>query len=630
MASDVKCLKVFIASPGGLEEERKAFREEIHDSNEADAVARGVLFQPIGWEDTLSGVGRPQSIINKEIEEADYFLLVLWDRWGSPPHSGSGAYTSGTEEEYHVALDCFHAAAKPMRQLVMMFKAVDYRQLSDPGPQLQSVLKFKSEVEIQKKHLFFTFDRVDGFRKRLRLHLAAWVRDEENRRRGGAGEPMPPDPIIGPEMPSDSGIARAPETLTPEASAIEKAWQLVNEGRLTEAEVEFARLIVAHPRPQTLTNYGIFLRRVGRPIQAMDFFDNALTAATNQNDELALADVYLARGMALHERGELTSAEDMLRKALEIYDKLGRLDQVGVCSRRLGLVLQARGELDRAEELCRNALAISQKLGLIHHQAEDYSNLGIVLRARGQIRGAEEMFRKSLDFEEKLGRLEGQAADLGNLGAVLQARGDLNGAEAMYRKALELNEKLHLLEGTANTYGNLGNLMLSRGNLEVAEQMYRKSLEIHEKLGDLQGEAITLGHLGGVMYMRGNLADAEMLCRRALALNQKMRTLEPMIGNYHYLAYALRARGEVATAEEMIRKALEIAENLQRLEDIVSSYLVLAEMLQTRGDLKGAREMYSKALENAEKLGSKELIARAKQSLGSCSDVMRQSSALLH
>ncbi|MFK7787405.1 MAG: hypothetical protein AB8B56_19935 [Crocinitomicaceae bacterium] len=56
--------KVFIASPGGLEDERRAFSEEIEKYNRVEAMHRGVIFQPVGWEDTLPGIGRPQSIIN--------------------------------------------------------------------------------------------------------------------------------------------------------------------------------------------------------------------------------------------------------------------------------------------------------------------------------------------------------------------------------------------------------------------------------------------------------------------------------------------------------------------------------------------------------------------------------------
>jgi hypothetical protein len=143
MASKISCLRVFIASPGGLAEERKAFREEIQDYSEAESIPRGVLFQPVGWEDTLGAVGRPQTIINEDVRDSDYLILLLWNRWGSPPDTRSSRFTSGTEEEYRIAMECYNSQDFPMRKLVMMFKSVDPQQLTDPGPQLQKVLEFR-------------------------------------------------------------------------------------------------------------------------------------------------------------------------------------------------------------------------------------------------------------------------------------------------------------------------------------------------------------------------------------------------------------------------------------------------------------------------------------------------------
>jgi hypothetical protein len=49
-----------------------------------DALSRGVCFISIGWEETLGAIGRPQELINEDLRECDYFVLVLYDRLGSP------------------------------------------------------------------------------------------------------------------------------------------------------------------------------------------------------------------------------------------------------------------------------------------------------------------------------------------------------------------------------------------------------------------------------------------------------------------------------------------------------------------------------------------------------------------
>ena len=162
MPTDLKLYRVFIASPGGLQDERKAFRDQLREYSDAEAKPRGMLFDPVGWEDTLGAVGRPQSFINEDVRASDFLVLLLWDRWGSPTGKDSSGFSSGTEEEYSVALECYRDATAPMKQIVLMFKGVDARQINDPGTELQKVLEFKERIERDKTHLFHTFETILG------------------------------------------------------------------------------------------------------------------------------------------------------------------------------------------------------------------------------------------------------------------------------------------------------------------------------------------------------------------------------------------------------------------------------------------------------------------------------------
>ena len=76
-------------------------------------MARGVLFVPAGMKASFSAFGREQT--GPQILESDYFILLLWDRWGSAAGSPAGAVSkSGTEAEYTVALECYRNPERPM------------------------------------------------------------------------------------------------------------------------------------------------------------------------------------------------------------------------------------------------------------------------------------------------------------------------------------------------------------------------------------------------------------------------------------------------------------------------------------------------------------------------------------
>jgi tetratricopeptide (TPR) repeat protein len=199
--------RVFIASPGGLQVERERFRELLEKYTKLNAEPRGVTFFPVGWEDTIGGVGRPQELINEELKQCDYAVFVLHDRWGTPPGAG---HSSGTEEEWKLAEELY-AEAK-IRNIALFFKDVDARQLSDPGAQLTEVLKFKKSIEAGRKYLFKTYVTPDKFCDGLEGYLAKWLRDHEGARStpGSGGGAVSPSVVAAGAVPTKSAPSEPP------------------------------------------------------------------------------------------------------------------------------------------------------------------------------------------------------------------------------------------------------------------------------------------------------------------------------------------------------------------------------------------------------------------------------------
>ena len=583
MSKDVKQYRVFIASPAGLDKEREGFRDTLRDYNEMDAVERGVLFSPVGWEETLGGIGRPQSIINDEVISCDYFIMVLWDRWGSSPHmNGKGKYSSGTEEEYHIALECLADKKTPMRQIVVFFKAVDERMLSDPGEQLKKVLEFKRKLEAEKTLLFHTYDEVESFKKLITKYLAQWVRDHES---GETGKPaklqVPPQ---GPPVGVEEVAPVEREILTGEQAGmsdkIKEAWRLADEGRLTDAETRFAELVVSGMDADALNNYGRFLLRIGR----------------------------------------VTQAKSVLKRAIEIAEGGGREEAAAIILGNLGIIEIAQGNLDEAEQMLKRSLEVSEKLRRLDGMANAYGNLGIIYSERGDLDKSEEMLTNSLEIEEKLGRLESIANAYGNLGVIYLKRGDLDKAEQMHTKALKIDEELGRLEGVATDYGNLGLIYGNRGDLAKAEQMHTKALKINEKLGRLDGVASGCGNLGVIYDIRGDLVKAEQMFTKSLEINEKLGRLEGMASQYGNLGITYLKRSDLDKAEQMLKKSHEINEKLGRLEGVANQYANLGSVYEKRGDTEMAREYWEKALELFKKIGMKPEIEKTQQAIDGLKD----------
>jgi uncharacterized protein DUF4062 len=89
-------LTVFIASPSDLTAEREVAFRIVEELNQTLKIVDWSI-DLLGWEDTRPGFGRPQALINRDVERCDLFIGMLWRRWGTPPSSGA-TFTSGFEE----------------------------------------------------------------------------------------------------------------------------------------------------------------------------------------------------------------------------------------------------------------------------------------------------------------------------------------------------------------------------------------------------------------------------------------------------------------------------------------------------------------------------------------------------
>ncbi len=214
MAKKLTQYRVFIASPGGLAEERQHFRRKLEKYTEMHSEPRNVTFHPVGWELTIGGGGRPQELINEDLKQCDYAVFVLHDRWGS---ATGDVYSSGVEEEWELAEQLYKA--NKIRNIALFFKTVDSHQLRDPGKQLMSVLTFKARIEKEKRYLFKQFDAIEEFGDILESHLASWLRDHENAPinlsiggpnfSNGSPEDISKSPPLVPSPNSDFWIAEA-------------------------------------------------------------------------------------------------------------------------------------------------------------------------------------------------------------------------------------------------------------------------------------------------------------------------------------------------------------------------------------------------------------------------------------
>lgn len=549
--------RVFIATPNGLQDERKQFKEVLEDYNLADANHRGLNFTPVGWEITLGGIGRPQELIDQDIKGCDFFVMILHDRWGTPPGptSDGQTYSSGTEEEFGVALSAHQEGQ--VREVLLLFKHVDEKRLSDPGEQLGAVLRFRKEREGRRDILFHTFDHPKAFENILRRHLSSWVRRLEH----GNGDSK----AFAVTTTRESFVRRPNTSIQVTDIGNVHAYEIVSEaeskaerGDILEAEVLFSRVISATDDPWVLVRYGRFLRKIGHLVTAKDVLKRAVEFSDFGKNREVEAYAYKQLGLIHARTDSPQNGIAQLRKAIALYSEVESPTNMAKCFREIGLIQNKQGLHNDAAKSFAEALQLLKDSPDTHARASILGFLGVSYRSQGDLDRAEDYQRQALALVESMGDRRALAPIWGNLGNILRQRGKLNEAMEFNLRALVIYEELGDKQGIAREHSNIGNCLRLLGRLDEAQIHFNESLSLAEALGNRQGVAFQLASLGLLHQEMADYDEAERLHIRALDIFAELHSTQYQALQHENIAKIYRLQGLNEKASEMLDRARQI------------------------------------------------------------------------
>lgn len=169
----MKSLRVFVASPGDVAEEREIVDLVVNDLRTTIAPALSVTLEVVKWETHVRpAVGvDAQDVVNAQIGEFDIFVGVMWRRFGTPSQRAE----SGTEEEFLNSYDLFKEFGRPA--IMMYFKTKEFfPSSSHEVEQVGKVLDFKDKV-VELGVLYGEYKENLDFERLLRRHLTNHLLD---------------------------------------------------------------------------------------------------------------------------------------------------------------------------------------------------------------------------------------------------------------------------------------------------------------------------------------------------------------------------------------------------------------------------------------------------------------------
>jgi hypothetical protein len=160
-------VRVLIASPSDVPEERDRVESTIHRWNADHAQASGVVLLPVRWEaHATAEIGnRPQAIINRQlVDDSDIIVGVFWTRLGTP----TGQAESGTAEEIRRSIDAGKHVGLFFSDRPVVPSTVDAEQLA-------AVTVFRDAQ--RQGGLVQTFSTVDELERQVATMLLRVVRE---------------------------------------------------------------------------------------------------------------------------------------------------------------------------------------------------------------------------------------------------------------------------------------------------------------------------------------------------------------------------------------------------------------------------------------------------------------------
>jgi len=162
MVDQGNIVRVIIASPGDLEDERKVIPSLFLSWNNANS---GVHLEPLMWESSsVPAMGdHPQHIINEQIiERGDLLVALFWSKIGTPTPTTK----SGTVEEIREFIK------KKGAERVMVYfcnRPIPHRPKDLNTEELKILQEFREEMK--SNCLYQEFESTDEFEKYLYRHL---------------------------------------------------------------------------------------------------------------------------------------------------------------------------------------------------------------------------------------------------------------------------------------------------------------------------------------------------------------------------------------------------------------------------------------------------------------------------
>ncbi len=166
-------LKVVVASPNDIQNERESLSKIINDINQEIANLKVYLELLCYENDAFPGFHKygSQGLIDEilKIKDCDIFICIFWKKFGTPTKYES----TGTEHEFKQAYEAWKNNEQPHIMMYFNKSKIDIPKDEEELQQLRALMNFKKNLP--KEGFWWSYDGIDDFKIKVHLHIKNYL-----------------------------------------------------------------------------------------------------------------------------------------------------------------------------------------------------------------------------------------------------------------------------------------------------------------------------------------------------------------------------------------------------------------------------------------------------------------------
>jgi CHAT domain-containing protein/Flp pilus assembly protein TadD len=231
--------------------------------------------------------------------------------------------------------------------------------------------------------------------------------------------------------------------------------------------------------------------------------------AINNNPQQQEAHRLMEKAFEQVNTGQLEAAEQSLKQARTIYQKLQDYEQEARILGNLGTVCNRLGKFSEAIQYLQQLLEFfSQQPYQEIAKADVLGTLGIAYRNLGYYAEAIDCAQQCLTIKEQRQDFQGVFSALESIGLAYYFLGEYDQAIEYYENSLKVANYLQDPRNKVKTLNNTGMVYAAKGDFTKANDYQEQSLNLAQQIQDPIGEGRSLGNLGNIYQHLGDYAQA--------------------------------------------------------------------------------------------------------------------------